>query len=237
MSLAVVLLTILLIGMLYVKNKTIEREKEFLSMRDEMVTQKFVELESVMEKNRQLSHDLKNHLIALKNYEKEGNYDGIHHYLEEIEQEYFEVKVRIWTGNPIADMIIEQKRALAEREGISSFIVQAVPILEWPFHDNETCSLLGNLLDNAIDACKKMDNEKNRWISIIIESQKEFLFIKIRNSIGETPIMKGGRPVSVKSDKKRHGYGLKSVERIVDKHKGIITYQIKENIFQVNLSV
>lgn len=235
-SLAGVLLTILLIGMLYVKNKMLEKEKEFLTMRDEMVTQKFVELESVMEKNRQLSYDLKNHLIVLKNYEKEGNYEGIRNYLKEIEQEYFEIKVRTWTGNPLADMLIEQKRALAEREGVTSFTIQAVPISEWPFHDSETCSLLGNLLDNAIDACKRMDNEKDRWISIIIESQKKFLFIKIRNSIDETPIMKGGRPICVKSDKRKHGYGLKSVERIVDKYEGIISYQIKDNIFQANLS-
>lgn len=94
-SLVVILLIILFMVVLYVKNKTLEKEKEFLAMRDEMITQKFSELERFMEKNRQLSHDLKNHLFVLKNLEREGNYQGIHNYIEEIEDEFFEVKIHI----------------------------------------------------------------------------------------------------------------------------------------------
>ena len=234
-SLVGMLLVIFSIGVLYLKTRMLEREKDFLIMRDEMVAQRFVELESMVEKNRQLSHDLKNHLIALKNYEKEKDYGGIRHYIEEIEQEYFEVKVQTWTGNPVADMFLEQKKAMAEQEGIR-FTIQAVPIVEWPFQDSETCSLLGNLLDNAIDACKRMDKSEDRWIMVKIESQKQLLFIKIINSVSEAPSFKHGRPVSAKRDKKIHGYGLKSVERIINKYEGVITYQVQENIFQVTLS-
>ena len=234
-SLVGILLVIFSIGVLYLKTRMLEREKDFLIMRDEMVAQRFVELESMVEKNRQLSHDLKNHLIALKNYEKEKDYGGIRHYIEEIEQEYFEVKVQTWTGNPVADMFLEQKKAMAEQEGIR-FTIQAVPIVEWPFQDSETCSLLGNLLDNAIDACKRMDKSEDRWIMVKIESQKQLLFIKIINSVSEAPSFKHGRPVSAKRDKKIHGYGLKSVERIINKYEGVITYQVQENIFQVTLS-
>lgn len=144
-------------GIVYLKNKALEKEKELLIMRDTVVTQKFAELETVMEKNRQLSHDLKHHMLVLKNYAKEGNCKEVYHYIEEIEEEFFETKKRVWTGNRIADMILEQKRALAEQEGIV-FAIQAVPIAEWPFNDNETCSLLGNLLDNAIEACKRADS-------------------------------------------------------------------------------
>lgn len=234
-SLAAVLLIVSFIGILCLKNKTLEKEKEILVMRDFMMTQKFKELESVIEKNRQLSHDLRNHLIALKNYEKEGNYEGINSYIEEIQHEFFEIKVRAWTGNQIADMIMEQKRALAEQEGII-FTIQAIPIAEWFFSDSETCSLLGNLLDNAVDACKRMDVDAKRWIFIKIEKQKQLLFIRIMNSIGEAPVMKKGKPISVKDDKKNHGYGLRSVERIVNRYDGVITYQMEEKFFQVNLS-
>lgn len=97
-------------------------------------------------------------------------------------------------------MLLEQKRALAEQDGIS-FTIQTVPHVEWTFNDNETCSLLGNLLDNAIEACKRLDGNVDKWISI-----------KIENSAGEAPVMKKGRFVSIKQDKTKHGYGLKSVE-------------------------
>ena len=200
----------------------------------EMVTQRFHELESVMEQNRQLSHDLKNHFIILKGYGKERNCEGICNYIDGVEKEYFSVKVCSWIGNSVADMLIEQKRVQAEKERIA-FDIEIVPIEEWLFTDNDTCSLLGNLLDNAIEACKRIE-QNDKWISLQIEIQKNFLFIKISNSIDEMPVMKKGIPVSTKQNKKRHGYGLKSVERIVNKYNGVITFRIEQNIFEVNIS-
>ena len=221
-------------GIVFLKNKTLEKEKELLIMRDTMVTQKYTELETVMEKNRQLSHDLKNHILVLKHFKMEENYEGIDKYIEEIEQNFFDIKRRVWTGSQIADMILEQKRTLAEQEGIT-FTIQAVPITKWMFDDSETCSLLGNLMDNAIEASRRIDDNVEKWVSVKIENQKQLLFIKIENSVSEIPVMKDKRPISVKQDKIRHGYGLKSVERIVNKYEGMITYKGKDRAFQVKL--
>lgn len=234
LSLMGAVLILFFTGMVYLKNNTLKKDRELLIMRDAMVTQKFAELEEVMEKNRQLSHDLKHHVLVLKNFEKEGNYEGLHNYIEEINHEFFETKKRNWTGNQITDMLLEQKKTQAELEGIA-FTIQAVPIAKWQFNDIETCSLLGNLLDNAIEACKRMEVNADKWISVKIESQKQLLFIKIENSISEVPVMKDKRPISVKQDKIRHGYGLKSVERIVNKYEGMITYKSKDRAFQVKL--
>ena len=176
----------------------------------------------------------KNHFIILKGYGKEGNCEGICNYIDGVEKEYFSVKVCSWIGNSVADMLIEQKRVQAEKERIA-FDIEIVPIEEWLFTDNDTCSLLGNLLDNAIDACKRIE-QNDKWILLQIEIQKNFLFIKISNSIDEMPVMKTGIPVSTKQNKKRHGYGLKSVERIVNKYNGVITFRIEQNIFEVDIS-
>ena len=234
LSLMGVVLITLFTGIVYLKNKTLEKEKELLIMRDTMVTQKYTELEKAMEKNRQLSHDLKNHILVLKHFKMEEDYEGIDKYIEEIEQSFFDIKRRVWTGNQVADMILEQKRTLAEQEGIT-FTIQAVPIAKWMFDDSETCSLLGNLLDNAIEASRRIDDNVEKWVSVKIENQKQLLFIKIENSVSEIPVMKDKRPISVKQDKIRHGYGLKSVERIVNKYEGMITYKGKDRAFQVKL--
>ncbi len=236
LSLMGVMLIILFTAIVYLKNKTLEKEKELLIMRDTMVAQKYTELETAIEKNRQLSHDLKNHILVLKHFKMEENYEGIDKYIEEIEQNFFDIKRRVWTGSQIADMILEQKRTLAEQEGIT-FTIQAVPVAEWMFDDSETCSLLGNLLDNAIEACMRMDYNANKWVSVKIENQKQLLFIKIENSINEAPVMEKGRPVSVKGDKKRHGYGLKNVERILNKYDGTIAYLSRDKAFQIKLLI
>ena len=234
LSLIGVLLITLFTGIVFLKNKTLEKEKELLIMRDTMVTQKYTELEKAMEKNRQLSHDLKNHILVLKHFKMEENYEGIDRYIEETEQSFFDIKRSVWTGNQIADMLLEQKRTMAEQEGIT-FTIQAVPIAEWMFDDSETCSLLGNLLDNAIEACMRMDDNADKWISVKIENQKQLLFIKIENSVNEAPVMEKGRPVSVKKDKMRHGYGLKNVERILNKYDGTIAYLSRDKAFQIEL--
>ena len=234
LSLIGVLLITLFTGIVFLKNKTLEKEKELLIMRDTMVTQKYTELEKAMEKNRQLSHDLKNHILVLKHFKMEENYEGIDRYIEETEQSFFDIKRSVWTGNQIADMLLEQKRTMAEQEGIT-FTIQAVPIAEWMFDDSETCSLLGNLLDNAIEACMRMDDNADKWISVKIENQKQLLFIKIENSVNEAPVMEKGRPVSVKKDKMRHGYGLKNVERILNKYDGTIAYLSRDKAFQIKL--
>lgn len=236
LSLIGVLLITLFTGIVFLKNKTLEKEKELLIMRDTMVTQKYTELEKAMEKNRQLSHDLKNHILVLKHFKMEENYEGIDKYIEEIEQNFFDTKRGVWTGNQIADMLLEQKRTLAEQEGIT-FTIQAVPIAEWMFDDSETCSLLGNLLDNAIEACMRMDENANKWVSVKIENQKQLLFIKIENSVKKAPVMEKGRPVSVKGDKMRHGYGLKNVERILNKYDGTIAYLSRDKAFQIKLLI
>ncbi len=236
LSLIGVLLITLFTGIVFLKNKTLEKEKELLIMRDTMVTQKYTELEKAMEKNRQLSHDLKNHILVLKHFKMEENYEGIDKYIEEIEQNFFDTKRGVWTGNQIADMLLEQKRTLAEQEGIT-FTIQAVPIAEWLFDDSDTCSLLGNLLDNAIEACMRMDENANKWISVKIENQKQLLFIKTENSVKEAPVMEKGRPVSVKGDKMRHGYGLKNVKRILNKYDGTIAYLSRDKAFQIKLLI
>lgn len=236
LSLMGVMLIILFTAIVYLKNKTLEKEKELLIMRDTMVAQKYTELETAIEKNRQLSHDLKNHILVLKHFKMEGDYEGIDKYIEEIEQNFFDIKRIVWTGNQIADMLLEQKRILAEQEGIA-FTIQAAPVAEWMFDNSETCSLLGNLLDNAIEACMRMDYNANKWVSVKIENQKQLLFIKIENSINEAPVMEKGRPVSVKGDKKRHGYGLKNVERILNKYDGTIAYLSRDKTFQIKLLI
>lgn len=73
-----------------------------------------------------------------------------------------------------------------------------------------------------------MDINQNREL-------KAVTVFKGENSVDEAPIMKKGKPVTVKQDKMRHGYGLKSVERIVNKYEGTVEYLSKDKVFQVKL--
>lgn len=222
------------IWILLLKNNAIQNENEFLAMQDKLMVQKYQEIEQERENNRRVLHDIKNHFFVLKTYQKEKNYEGIHNYLEEIEAEFNQASGQIWTGNRIVDLILNQKKAQAEQLHII-FEIQAVPIPMWPMKESELCSFWGNLLDNAIEACCVIENGR-RWISIAIEPQKSMLFIRINNSMKETPIIKKRKFISRKPQSEKHGYGLKNVERIVHRYDGEISYTAEQNTFEIRIT-
>ena len=107
-------------------------------------------------------------------------------------------------------------------------------IPEIRLNDIEICSLLGNLIDNAIEACEKHVDE-HRFINIKIQDKKGFLFITLKNSIHSKPKIEKGVFITSKEDKITHGYGLKSVNRIVKKYEGDISYTIEDKTFEIRI--
>lgn len=126
-------------------------------------------------------------------------------------------------------MILNSKKKQADSEGID-FSIGSNMIGDVPFKDGETISLLGNLLDNAIEACERIKSTE-KWVTIRINRRYCLLYIEIENSIEEHPKEKNHRLISCKSEKEVHGYGLKNVRQIVDRYDGTYSYQIKENSF------
>lgn len=213
----------------FYKYQVIQKEKEFLLSREEMAEQYYHDMGKNIESNRQFVHDVKNHFLALRGYDETGDTEGLHRYLTEISEEFLTETAGIKTGRRIIDIVLNQKRNDAEKMG-TIFEFQVTSGLALPLKDSELCAVLGNLLDNSLEACAKI-KDAQRWIRVIIEKQGKMAFIEVSNSIGEVPKQKNGRWVTSKADKNIHGYGLKSVQRIVDKYEGDFSCQIRESAF------
>lgn len=129
---------------------------------------------------------------------------------------------------------MDQKRLIAEQEEIQ-FILKVTMIGKLPFKEQEICSMFGNLIDNAIEASKKLKIEEKK-IYITIEKKKQMIYIEIKNEVEEEPIKRNNKFITLKEDKNLHGYGLKSVQRIVEKYDGIITYETADKMFTTAIS-
>lgn len=105
--------------------------------------------------------------------------------------------------NNIVDLILNSKKKQADSEGIA-FSIGSNMIGDVPFKDGETISLLGNLLDNAIEACERIKSTE-KWVTIRINRRYCLLYIEIENSIEEHPKEKNHRLISCKSEKEVHG--------------------------------
>ena len=209
-------------------------ENDLLLMKEEMEQQKYKELSAAVEKNRELVHDAKNHYLVIREYIRKGDYESLDGYVDGLQQDFARTDTWVYTGNPVLDLILGQKRMTAQSQGFS-FKLQASPLSGLPFSDREICSLFGNLLDNAIEACRRV-RKRDAEIRVKIEQQNQMLFIEIANSTDGIPerIDRGFR--SRKKDPSRHGYGLKSVERIVADHDGVIDYHADERSFTVTVT-
>lgn len=233
-SLLGMLLVVSMLGILLSKNKVIRKENAFLNSMEEMEQQKYQELEDALNRNRELIHDTKNHYLILKGYESSGEYGKLHQYLNEISQEMIETTPPIFTGNKVLDLMLSQKMNKAKSEGIL-FEVQAMPLPRLVFKEREICSLFGNLLDNAVEACERIKIGEKR-INIKIEHQNQMLYTQIENTMDGEVEQKENRFVSSKSNQEGHGYGLRSVRRIVDKYEGMLSFEMREGLFIANLS-
>lgn len=235
MSLLLLMAIMVLAVVLVFKYRDIEKRNEMLKLHEKLAEEHYLNIMSMVDKNRQLIHDMKNHLAVIREYAEEENSEGIKKYLDGMTPIFTSADMRVWTRQRILDLILSQKKQRAEMQGIR-FEVQAEAIQELVLQDSEICSVFGNLLDNALEACEKIE-DGSRWIWVRIRCQRQMLFIEIANSISEVPHKKKGRFVSTKGNAVEHGYGLKSVERIVDQYEGMIVYNVDEAKFQVEISL
>lgn len=189
---------------------------------------------SSQQRNRELLHDMKNHLLILKEYQAQGNLQGIGTYLDELSEELKNGKTEVWTGNQVTDIVLNQKIGIAKEKNIRMDI-KTETVEQWILSDRESCSLFGNLLDNAIEACEQVEDD--RWIEVNIHCQQSIVFLEISNSIKGKPVIERGHFLTHKKETEHHGLGLESVKRIVERYDGNIAYQMDHKKFCVKITM
>ncbi len=201
-------------------------------------------METVTQNLRQLRHDMNNHLGVLYGLCDTKQYDTLQQYISGIMKETKEANDIIVVPNqPIFSIILNNKRTMAEEKGIrfmyaiqrevSSSAVETDN--ELPLSEMEQCSLLGNILDNAIEACEKNPQVTERWIHLILEKKEKGWWIICKNAYFEKPVFEGEQLVTQKTDARNHGIGTKTMRSIIKKYNGTLEYQVTEEEFQVKI--
>ena len=230
-SIITLMVVVLFGGSLFYRYLILKEETKLLLMQEQLMKEKFQE----MMKSRQAVHDMKNHVLLLQKLEKEKKWRELHDYLQKIGESIIKDTGERLTGIEEIDFQLNQKITEAKKKNIK--IGWDIPLVkEFPLPTEKMIALLGNLMDNAIEACERM-KEKDKWIKIYMKSSYQLLFIKIENSMEGEVKKKGDHFLSVKSKNDFHGYGLKSVRYIVSQYDGDITFQVEEGAFCVKISI
>lgn len=138
------------------------------------------------------------------------------------------IRETVYCENHIINIILTLKIKEALAAGIHPTVSVSIPE-DIRIEKMDLCSVFGNLLDNAVEACAKVQGERNLEIKAGIKL--DYLIIKVTNSFEEIKNDSSGELISLKEDTGEHGLGLKIVSDIVKKYNGNFDYEYKENEF------
>lgn len=205
-----------------------ETEKQLILLHDYVGKQ-----ELLMKDTYKMKHDFKHQLIYLRYLALHSrkdiilkNIDELLGYANKHKRNYVQSK------NPVVDAIMNTKYEEAKAKGIKMephiFIPSHVPIC-----DRDLCVIVGNAVDNALEAAEKTDN---KIVEVLIGCRNNALYIMVKNFFaGELLIDKHGNYQTTKGNKNKHGFGLQSISTLVEKYNGEMVIDIEEDIFKLTI--
>lgn len=184
-----------------------------------------------MSEFRKAKHDLKNQLIFLLEQCEKNEYEKMKQFLKQlIDIAPFDKLIISKTDNSVVDALVNYKYTIAKHSGIEFSVKLEIPT-SLPFDSADMCIILGNALDNALEANIKVNFVK-RYIKLNMRMEMNNLAIIVENSFdGKIKRNKRGKIMTVKTNQIDHGHGLNSIQRAVNKYHGFMNISYLENVF------
>ncbi len=181
--------------------------------------------------SERLRHDMKNHIIALSALSRNKEWEKIDSYLRNMEGIALDAEDDM-TGNKAVDALLYQKRKRAGEENIKWECDVRMP-KGCCINEFDLCVLFGNILDNALEACGRMQSSESRFINIQAKTVKKCFLLEVKNSVDRTEKYTDG--FTNKGDSQEHGIGLLNVGDVVNRYNGAVHIEAEEGIFVISI--
>ena len=190
---------------------------------------------SAHKRMRQWRHDYRNHIAALDALASAGQWAEVAAYIRSLRQEFAAAESFLMSGNAYADAILNQKITQATAAGVDCTCTVVLPYA-LPLSPVELVALLGNLLDNAIDAAGVVKAlQQPAYVRLEASFTGGMLHISTRNPYAGDIEWRDGLPVTCDNATGEHGLGLSNVQRIVTQHHGHMTFTTDSGVFQARI--
>ena len=196
----------------------------------ELIEKQVREIQNMYRQIRGWRHDYRNHIQNMKIQLEERNYNGLSAYLTGLADDLDTVDTVIKTGNVMADAILNSKLGVAGKLHVRTNVKANIPE-QLPMSDVELCSMLGNMLDNAVESLARLPEEE-RFLRVYIGRLKGQFYLSVQNAVGE---VRKERGIYRSTKEGEHGYGLFRIDRIVKKYGGYVNRQHEEGIFATEI--
>lgn len=209
-------------------------EKRLLQQQNEYYLAHYLNSRKQWEEVQKIRHDMRNAYVLELGYLEKHQYGLLRKHYENILGGLEYKSVLVDTGNIGIDSILNYKKEVAKERGIRIHISAKIAG-EIRIRNEDLNVILGNLLDNAMEAAQELE-EKEKEIYLTVKSDKTAMLIDISNKYrGERKKDKQGNYVTGKADKNKHGFGLKAIHEIVKKYRGSMTVKDSNGNFNVQI--
>jgi hypothetical protein len=181
---------------------------------------------------KKFKHDFSHYIIGLQAYLEKHDCSGALNHIKDLKKRFSSGEAIVETGNTALDAILSTKKALAESRNIR-FITKIQIPEQLSIDSVDMCIVFGNALDNAIEACDKV-NDLDKEISLTIICQDKALFCRITNT---APPASKSVFKTTKADKDNHGYGLKNIKNALAKYNSTPTIEHNGNEFTLKFVI
>jgi len=193
------------------------------------------EAEQFYTRIRGLKHEMRGHLTNIKGLAQSGEYASLEDYISKMDESMSGFALTLQTGNPVTDVIVNDIRRQSLDLGIRFQVEFHYPD-PGAYDAFDVGIILQNLLQNAVEACGKV-NEGERFIVLTGKRKGRFFLIEVKNSFaGEVVFGQDGLPVTTKKeDAPMHGIGLSNVRREAEKYMGELELKADQQIFSATV--
>ncbi|MDD3239058.1 MAG: GHKL domain-containing protein [Lachnospira sp.] len=189
------------------------------------------------EKMRRFRHDMNAHITAMNAYCMKSDSKSLKAYMENVMEKSALYDVEVYTGNKAVDAVLRQLVLEAERKQIQMELEGSIPAAVH-ISDYDLCTIISNLLKNAIEACDKIiSDEHEKRITVRTGVFQSQLYIQCRNSMQLQSTQNALNLISSKKDIHNHGIGTKNIEDSVKKYHGIYDHYIENGWFVTEISI
>lgn len=232
----IILSNVAIIGMMkrLIKNNELKLENTLIKQKTMMDHENYIKLQKSYRNLRELQHDMKNHIVCIK--ELYGDENKAYAYIEKVNEEVENINV-FNTGNSIIDIILSEKKRICIENNIE-FNTQININKGIPIEVIDLSSIFSNALDNAIEACYKIkDGNIKRYVDIKNTYVGNFLVIRVDNSKVNSIKIHNNKIVTDKVDGFGHGFGISSIRRCAEKYDGEVVVDHTKDRFILKIVI
>lgn len=180
------------------------------------------------EQQRRHLHDYKNQLACIQGMLAEGEVEKTAGYVAELTGNIHKSTDYVDANHMVVNVVLNQKYKEAVEKGIT-MAISIGDLAKLALKEEDIVTLLVNLLDNAIEACEKLKEDRMIYFKMVLEDGQ--LILSVRNPVAEPVKIRGNTVITTKKDKSVHGIGLKNVDSVIQRNNGTSVIQCKNGMF------